>query len=51
MELDGAMKNPDSFFWEIGSQLDDIVSKWPVVRFKPIYCPDFPELQIRLWMI
>ena len=43
-ELDGATNSPDSFSGKIGSKLNDIVSNWPVVKFKPIKCEDFPDL-------
>ena len=45
-KLDGTTKSPNSFSGLIGSKLhvDDSVSEWPVVQFKRIINPHFPEL-------
>ena len=43
-KLDGTTKSPDSFSGPIGSKLDGSVSEWPVVQFKRIINPNFPEL-------
>ena len=36
MILDGTTKSPDAFSGKIGKNLNDIVSTWKVVKFKPI---------------
>ena len=44
MELDGITKIPDCFSCPIGSKVGGCVSDWPVVKFKNIPNPHFPEL-------
>ena len=42
--LDGATSGSDSFSGPIGSQLNDAVSEWKVVKFKSIQNPKFPVI-------
>lgn len=43
-KLDGTTNSPDTFTGPIGKNLNGTVSDWPVVAFKKISNPHFPEL-------